>query len=216
MFAHGLHMKLNRYKGFCPKCGVILDQAVDCPVCGYSLASPPKPRIFSYFSDSGQFFRATRHIWLTSVIVLLIVSSVTYAGFRFLPGLIGQKSEGPETVQVSDTAPGLSRVLDASINTDSWVYKGPFVLAESSHRFYTRRELNWLTLRNLSIARNEIYARHGKIFDSTVNNVFAENGYIGRRAEVPFSDFNTFERQNIELIQQIERERGGHYFWPGT
>ena len=86
---------------------------------------------------------------------------------------------------------------------------GLWLIADSSTRRLARGELAGLTKAELWRARNEIYARHGLIFNSDRGRAFTRA--LGN-AYVPFSSdpnkveatFNAAEQANVDLIRSLE------------
>ena len=86
---------------------------------------------------------------------------------------------------------------------------GLWLIADSSTRRLTRGELAGLTKEELWRARNEIFARHGLIFNSGRGRAFTRS--LGK-AYVPFSSdtdkvegtFNATEQFNVDLIRKLE------------
>lgn len=87
---------------------------------------------------------------------------------------------------------------------------GDYILPDSSSRYLTRSDLTGLTAWQCRLARNEIYARHGMIFeDAEVKAYFeSKSWYHGTIAKADFSTdlFNEYEYANIELIVAYEKE----------
>jgi hypothetical protein len=81
-----------------------------------------------------------------------------------------------------------------------------FIIADSDRRALTWDELTGLSGSELRVARNEIYARHGRIFkDQQLAQYFAQfSWYSPTSAQVFLSDL---ERKNATLIQQVESSR---------
>ena len=86
-----------------------------------------------------------------------------------------------------------------------------YVLPESNTRVYSQSELAGLSLSELFIARNEIYARHGRQFtDKTLQDYFSgKSWYSGTIAPSAFdpSVLNSCERQNVDAILAPEAAR---------
>lgn len=86
-----------------------------------------------------------------------------------------------------------------------------YVLPESNTRVYSQSELAGLSLSELFIARNEIYARHGRQFtDKTLQDYFSgKSWYSGTIAPSDFdaSVLNSCERQNVDAILAAEAAR---------
>lgn len=91
-----------------------------------------------------------------------------------------------------------------------------YILPDSSSRIYSREELEGLSDWELYIARNEIYARHGRSFKSAdLQSYFNTKSWYTPMysanefdASVKLSDV---ENANAEAIRSIERERGSAY-----
>lgn len=79
-----------------------------------------------------------------------------------------------------------------------------FILPESNVRYMTYKDLHGLDEATLRIAKNEIYARHGRLFQSEdLNQYFhSKSWYQGTIAPNDFSErvFNEFERNNVALL----------------
>lgn len=89
--------------------------------------------------------------------------------------------------------------------------EGDYKIPTSSKEIITPDVLSKMTKRELSLARNEIFARHGRIFeDNEIRTYFeSKSWYEGSIAPENFNDnvFSTIEKQNIELIQMEEAKR---------
>ncbi len=83
-----------------------------------------------------------------------------------------------------------------------------YILPESSSRYLTDSDLKGLSSYELMIARNEIYARHGRKFkDSSLQAYFnSKSWYKGTVEADDFSTsvFNNYELANIDLIKSYE------------
>lgn len=80
-----------------------------------------------------------------------------------------------------------------------------FVLPDSNARIYSEKEISQLNDRDLSIAINEIYARHGLIFnDSDLSAYFEACSWY--RPSLTYDDFesevqfNKVEQQNVVTL----------------
>ena len=94
-----------------------------------------------------------------------------------------------------------------------------YILAGSDTRYYSRAELEKLSNWQLWMARNEIYARHGRTFankeaqdyfyrQSWYMGLYSPDEYdVGGRPRV----YNDYERANRDLIEKIEKERNSPY-----
>ncbi len=87
-----------------------------------------------------------------------------------------------------------------------------YVLPGSDSRYYTEDELSSLSKDELRLARNEIYARHGRSFDSEdLQSYFdSQEWYEGSVApeDFSYSVFNDYEKENIRAIEEAEEAAG--------
>ena len=83
-----------------------------------------------------------------------------------------------------------------------------FVIPYSSERLLTKADVEWLTMDQLKIARNEIYARHGVIFRDSSLQVFfnARSWYTPQIRAEEFSNdmLNDVEKANVKFIYEYE------------
>ena len=80
-----------------------------------------------------------------------------------------------------------------------------YILPESSTRYLTRQDLAGLTKEQLRLARNEIYARHGRKFQ-TQDYFNSKSWYVGTIEPKNFREeyLNIYEKENVKLIQSLE------------
>lgn len=87
-----------------------------------------------------------------------------------------------------------------------------FVFGESDSRLVSEADLEWLSPLECKIARNEIYARHGRIFqDEYLQNYFEScSWYEGRIAAEDFQQdmLNETEKENANTISAYEQKMG--------
>lgn len=92
---------------------------------------------------------------------------------------------------------------------------GDYILPDSSTHVYTESELSKLSDHELFIARNEIYARYGRRFQSSdLQSYFESKGwYHGTvsAAEFDESDLSDVELANAATILALEQSRGSKY-----
>lgn len=98
---------------------------------------------------------------------------------------------------------------------------GDYVLPDSNSRYYSESELQSMSIWDLYLARNEIYARHGRDFKHRdLKEYFAtKSWYSIRYSPEEFdrqeaSKFNDFERKNADLMLKIEKSRNSPYLAP--
>ena len=88
---------------------------------------------------------------------------------------------------------------------------GDYILPDSSTRLYSASELQSYSQYELMLARNEIYARHGRGFnDQEIRQYFQSKSWYQQRytAEefdsLPNSPLTSIEQQNIKTIYDVE------------
>ncbi len=100
--------------------------------------------------------------------------------------------------------------------SDYYPYAEEFIFWDSSVRLLSEEELWNLSYDDLRIARNEIYARHGRIFDNYDLSTYF-NSLSWYRERVPAKSFtyeyakkhfNDIEIKNIDLIKAYEESMG--------
>ena len=100
---------------------------------------------------------------------------------------------------------------------DSLVNSQDYVLADSASRYYSGSELEELSLWELYLARNEIFARHGRGFkNQDLVDYFATRSwyrqlYTPEEFDALASPLNDCERKNVEAMHAVEEERNSPY-----
>lgn len=83
-----------------------------------------------------------------------------------------------------------------------------YILPGSDSEYLTDSDVKYLNSRELELARNEIFARHGRKFaDSSIQEYFnSKSWYHGTKEpeDVTYSDLNKYEQANINLIKKYE------------
>jgi hypothetical protein len=103
-----------------------------------------------------------------------------------------------ETPRINHVAPHIATAAD----------RAGFLFADSNLRYLTRGELQRLSADQLHIARNEIFARRGRLFkDDALRTYFLQFPWYRPHArEVPLS---AVEQANVALIQSVEQDNAG-------
>lgn len=101
---------------------------------------------------------------------------------------------------------------DSAANTNQ---TSSYILADSNTRYYSESELMALDSKTLSYARNEIYARHGRLFRSSeLQNYFnSQSWYHGTIDPDDFDanhggDLSVIETENAKLMLEVEKHKG--------
>ncbi len=86
-----------------------------------------------------------------------------------------------------------------------------YILPDSNSRYYSRSELASLSASELRLARNEIYARHGRLFnDSSLQEYFNNKTWYSGTVDAATFDaninsyLNEYELANLLLIIELE------------
>ena len=91
------------------------------------------------------------------------------------------------------------------------------MLDDSSSYYYSYDELSSMSSYDLYIARNEIYARHGRMFNrSDLQDYFNSQEwydpvYSPSEFDSMASPLNDCEIQNAKLMKQVEADKGSPY-----
>lgn len=93
-----------------------------------------------------------------------------------------------------------------------------YILPESSSRVLTTADVEGLSPKELNYARNEIYARHGRMFDSPELQKYfnSKSWYKGQYSPDDFdsniasSVLSSIEKKNVEFLQNEEEKEGGY------
>lgn len=170
---------------------------------------------------------------ITSVLALaavaaLIVVVIDPFGLHLLGGsetsVARQQAETPAVEgqdESESTGPAEPATPDEPVDSsepepEPTVDSGTYVLADSATRLYSADELSGLSDRQLYLARNEIYARHGREFQNQdLQDYFNDQPwYTPRYSPEEFDSLgllNDTERQNASTILSVEQERGSQY-----
>ncbi len=101
----------------------------------------------------------------------------------------------------NDASDSGNTVFSRQVNDD-------YLLSGSASRYYTAEEVDGLTKDELRLARNEIYARHGYIFNDTeLQEYFESQSWYQGTVEASAFDnsvLNQYEKANINLIKSLE------------
>lgn len=124
-----------------------------------------------------------------------------------------RESEERTMPTVSQTEPDTVPTVSQTETTPTTVaLNNDFVLPDSSIRVLDKSELAGLSAEQCRIARNEIYAKHGRMFDDAgLQNYFNScSWYHGTIPADRFSDtmLSDIEIQNRNLIVSYEKEKG--------
>jgi hypothetical protein len=108
-------------------------------------------------------------------------------------------------IAVTSTATASAKSTSSSTSLTST--SGDYVISNSSTRVISKSELTNLTPWQLKVARNEIYARHGRIFvHKDLQCYFATKSWYKEDPNFSESSLSTTENKNVATIQAYEQE----------
>ncbi|MBA2214180.1 YARHG domain-containing protein [Sellimonas intestinalis] len=92
--------------------------------------------------------------------------------------------------------------------------RAQYIFPDSDKKYLSEDEVRSVEVDKLAIGRNEIFARHGYIFDDDTYKQYFESmpWYTGTVPADQFNAdavFNDFEKKNVELIKRVEDEVNG-------
>lgn len=148
-------------------------------------------------------------LWVTA-----LVSREDYDGARAVldEGVpeAGAATDSVESSKTEDTP--ASEVLESSESAPEEPEQPKFILPESDSRYLAMEDLAGLTAEECRIARNELFARHGRLFkDEELQAYFNScDWYYGWVMPEDFDEtvFNEYEFANRDLIIKYEKEQG--------
>ena len=209
----------------CPRCGnSVSDSESYCSWCGQWLTE-----------DADAVTKSNKPLLIAMIAIVLAMLVVTFLAFT---GKLGPHDDEPEPVAEATMTPEQIAELTAvptaeptseptaeptsaptpaptptPTPTPAPATGGTYILPESDSRMLTEADLEGLGERELMLARNEIFARHGFIFTTQwIQGYFLTQGwYRGTTPAAQFDSgvFNSYERANIDLILRVEAERAG-------
>ena len=214
---------------FCTNCGENLQENVTvCPNCGKEFPKAEQPVVEPVQQPTEEQPKKKNGCLIAGLIVggsavvlgiltLVIIVIVVVAGVLFTrqkivtPSrdnveIIEEYEEEDDDYEYEDEGEDdFSNSLQPYSNQD-------YILPDSNSRYITESDLRGLTKEECRIARNEIYARHGRMFkDAELQAYF--NGKSWYTPSIPADAFqehmlNDYEKENKDVILEYERERG--------
>lgn len=127
-----------------------------------------------------------------------------------VPAYVETYSPEPESASVVTAPPQTPK--PAPTPTPSPTPDPNFVLPGSDTKYITKKDLEGFTAEQCRLARNEIYARHGRKFaDKALQEYFdSKHWYIPLIEPEDFTEnmLNDYEKANRDLIIEYEKEKG--------
>lgn len=167
----------------------------------------------NFIGTVGGIIKLKFGIWIAVFACLYIICSVT----GIMPAketrqeIVSEKNEDKQNDNEDNKDYGNNR-KDSKNNKDGINIKSKkYILPGSNKKKLDKQDLEGLSKQELRIARNEIYARHGRIFnDKKLQDYFeSKSWYEGIIPAEEFSDseeLNKIERENILFIKKYEEK----------
>ena len=87
-----------------------------------------------------------------------------------------------------------------------------YLLPDAATRVYDTEELEAMSNHDLFVARNEIYARHGYVFETgELSTYFSSKSWYHPSEVFNEAEISEIERENVSAILAIEQARGSQY-----
>lgn len=217
---------------FCTRCGSEIKEGNKfCTNCGSPTDGPTSND--ASIADAPK--KGKRTALVVAVIAAVVVIAAAVAAFVLLTSeeakesttlssasssSSAQEAAGDASSSSSDSSSASSSASSSSSNATQSEGSGEktgYILSDSSTRLYTEQELASLSDWQLYVARNEIFARHGRGFkNADLAAYFSAQPwysyvYSPEEFDAMPSPLNDIERANSDLIRAVERARGSAY-----
>lgn len=171
------------------------------------------------------FFGAIFAILVAIAIALTIGAAIDNSSKYGSSASYGSSSSSSSTqASKSGSVSSSSKSISNTTSSSSKSYNSPtasskaseYILSKSNSEYYSESDLGKLTDYELFLARNEIYARHGREFNSQeLKDYFKEKSWYSPRYSPETFDaavtLNQYEKKNAETILSLEKRRGSSY-----
>lgn len=161
---------------------------------------------------------ATLSIVIIALIVLLALSIGNHEETAALTSDSNNTSIQKEESETQNEREGigLESSKEKAMQDDSVNKSSAYVLPGSDSRYYSTSELNDLSNYELYLARNEIFARHGREFkNQDLRDYFGSmSWYVPKYSGDEFDSMdllNDYEKKNADTMLSIEQKRGSSY-----
>lgn len=193
----------------CKNCGSVIERDVNfCTVCGAAVEKKPNKVAIAV---------------IVSVLATVLLCVIVFAVLNHFSDNEDEYTERAETMATTEDYDMNNDIYgddsdavqeDDYLVDDSYDYSyetGSYILEGSDTRYISSDELLYLSENELCLARNEIYARHGRVFeDDDIRNYFlSQSWYNGTIAPEDFREdmLSEVEKHNIEKIKAEEKRR---------
>lgn len=148
----------------------------------------------------------------SSIIAIVIGIVILIIIIWFIANAADQKTNDDYSANSPDNNLEYSQNVDSSVGDGENIVSSEYILPNSDSEYISYSDLDGLTQEQVMLARNEIYARRGRKFDTdSIREYFeSKSWYKPTYAPDDFSDtvFNDYEKENINTIVNYETEKG--------
>ena len=203
---------------FCTNCGQEnKDKAKFCTNCGQSLVKFDDTLKIEKIKEDfniDEEEKVSKNIYKTISIVLACIIGFAAIGFGAYTVVINNIRESTE-VNVSEKPKASSEKKETkSLQKKEEGFENKntsnsdYIIENSNSVYLTKDDLKTLSKKQLSYARNEIFARHGYVFKSQEYQDYfsSKNWYVKNESyDGNQNVFNEFEKANLKLIESLEK-----------
>lgn len=154
-----------------------------------------------------------------AVLVILLIGTVVLA----VTGVIGGGRNEPVSLSTPTSEPASTPnssengMIETVSEDASNLMDEDYILPDSSTKYLTIEDISHLSHEDLCLARNEIFARHGRIFKTReIADYFSSMSWYNGTVPADRFDSNVLsdiEKANVKLIQKYEDEHYGGSFY---
>lgn len=202
---------------FCTNCGQEnKDEAKFCTNCGQSLIKFEDTlkfeKIKEDFNVDDEKGKNEKNVYKTTSIILACIIMFVVIGFGTYITVI-KNIQQSEEVSVSENATNNSKKESKPLekkeeDTKKEIVNKDYIIENSNSAYLTKEDLKTLSKKQLSYARNEIFARHGYAFKSQEYQEYfsskkwysIDESYDGNQ-----NVLNEYEKANLKLIESLEK-----------
>lgn len=214
MKCHNCGKEVENHARFCTKCGAPLYQENNMQQDTYIISENSESEKKRQIQNNKKLKWKDSYTIIAIIIVMVIAALIG----SFVKNYVG-KNETKYNTENRNNKSYKKNISTSSSNKVSTQYEDKnnrstedYILEGSNYRYISKSELETLTKSELRLARNEIYARHGRKFDDyELQNYFSSfEWYIPEIAPDDFDEsiLNKYELANRDLILNYEREKG--------
>ncbi len=195
----------------CPRCKKEINpDAPSCVHCGVKFTAPA-PNLNQTVNEAENSGSTSKAWKIVCIILIALVGTLVLVGgiifaFRYAFAFGGKDYDNTDLPDNNQSVIVDYSEPDVSDKSDE------YIIYSSDSRYITKGELVGMSEWELKVARNEIYARHGRRFkDSDLQSYFdGKSWYYGHTDPKNFDEsvFNKYEKANIKVITEYEEEMG--------